>query len=1001
MALGSGSREGSAASLALELQQGRLVLSAPAALPDDLGAWQELVLRPPGHLAAERATTAIRFRDCRNLIEEGLLQLDLDVLERFAGLRLASLGLTQVRLALISPSDPGGEAALELTARSTTGPARADLVVTFGLRAGRDQPSRIYPEVKGTRIDGPAPLPRRELETAIVAALVVAGEPLFDPVKDGTFALFTDHGWRAPTAAGLRFAGAQILAPRRLGLRFATDAPADRAEARPPEGERPSPPGEVSVNLGWRRLLLETAARAEASGDLDGAVRALEDASRAPTKESSADDEPDLGDRALAFTRLGALLEHRGRFEAAARAATSALSLVPRHAAALALLGDLSQRLGDLGAAGRAYDALAEAPDAREVMPPEALAARRGKVAAALGRWSEAKAFWETAARDNPRDPEARQLLAEAALRQGNWLEAARHLEDVLRLLPLEDIERLTNTRHRLGETLANLGDWGGARYHLELVVSQDPQRTSAWETLADVTARLDLHEQNAAALERLSRIYVTAEQRADALFRRGEILREKLGDRTGALDAYLKASDLCPHHPGTAARLVEAFWQLGDYESLAGLSSDLFPHGQIDDAPPSVRLRLVLGLSLARRDSSPASDAALAALPWDLADVTLALLEVADTLTEGPLDGLEPVFASLQRWQGPLVEHSLRESLKGAWRRDPSRPGTLRTLAWLADRSHDAITARALYGLCAFLEPQVPAAITDRLAALGPAPAARAEAFALGGPADHPDCLGEALPLRHALARMAGPLQGFAQGPLGIASRDDEGVPRERNILARRLTQLLSTPPVRFVMSADAKGRPPSVAVRFEPTRPATLRIPRASLMVNDAELTFLLVRALDVARNGLGSLADRPPDDIAAFLEGARRALVKDTSPASPLASATESWLAQAEQLTALRSGMGEGAASLAGLAAAEAALARWEPFLRGAEHASHRYALLACRSPFDAIKALGRLDLAGQAELETLPGVKRREILRTSPLRALVDFMLSPSYATCLTS
>jgi tetratricopeptide (TPR) repeat protein len=936
------------------------------------------------------------------------LRLDLDVLERFAGLRLASLGLTHVRLALVSAS--GGatadDAALELTARSTTGPARAELVVTLGLGPATNAPSRIRLEVKGLRIDGPAPLPHRELLTALLDAFVVGereegGEPLFDPVKESTFALFTDHGWRAPAADGLRFAGTRGLAPRSLGLRFVSAAPQDEPEVSRATAETPPRSADVPANRGWRRRLLETAAAAEASGDLDGAARALEEASRAPAKERGGDDEPDLAERAVALTRLGAFLERRGRFEAAAHAAASALTLVPRHAPALALLGDLSLRLGDASAAARAYDALAETPDARAVMPPEALAARRGKVAASLGRWSEAKAFWEAAARENPRDPEARQLLAEAALRQGAWPEAARHLEDVLRLLPLDDIERLTNTRHRLGETLANLGDWGGARYHLELVVSQDPQRTSAWETLADVTARLDLHEQHAAALERLSRIYVTAEQRAEALFRRGEVLREKLGDRTGALDAYLKASDLCPHHPGTAARLVEAFWRLGDYESLAGLSSDLFPHGQIQDAPPSVRLRLVLGLSLARRDSSPASDAALAALPWDLADVTEAVLEVADTLTEGPLDQLEPLFASLLRWQGPLVEHSLREALKGAWRSDPSRPGTLRALAWLADRSHDAIAARALYALVAFLEPHVPAAITHRLSELGPAAAVRAEALALGGPADHPDCLGSALPLRRALAQLAGPLQGFAQGPLGIAPRDDEGVPRERNVLARRLTQLLSTPPVRFVMSTDPKGRPPSVAVRFEPTRPATLRIPRASLMVNDAELTFLLVRALDVARNGLGSLADRPPEDIAAFLEGARRALTKDASPATPLVSATEAWLAQAEQLTALQAGVGEPTAWIAGLAAAEAALAGWEPFLRAAEHASHRFALLACRSPFDALKALARLDLAGLADLETLSGMKRREILRTSPLRALVEFMLSPGYAACLTS
>jgi len=997
----------------LDLERGHLVLTGsltvpglPSALGPGFACWEEMSLVPPARfqdrlqdglqerleerledthedqpvatappsLSSHGSPSGLPFRNCRNRLLSGLLVLDLDQLARAAADRLAAMGLRDLRLSVVALAS--GRHGIELGAICQHEIDKAEIVLSFALQADEVRPWQVRVIPASVRIDGPLPVSRTQLVSDVLNALAPSPDKAFDPAGEAAFASFTDSGWRAPSLKGLRFVEATSVDGRKLALRF--------------DGH---PKTTAAVNLSPRKVLIASAEAAMALGDLDGAERALTQAA-VPRPE---DEASDGADRAAALVSLARVHEKRGRFEAAQRAAAAAVALAPGYAPALASLGEVDERLGDNAGAYAAYAALAQVPGVRQMMTAGGLAMRQGTVAMALGLWEEAGEHFTRAVKHNPQDPEARHGLAEIALRRRDFPEAARQLEEELRLLPLDEPDRLAQVRHRLGDALVRLGDWGGARYHLELVVSQDPQRIEAWEMLADVTARLGLPEQTAVAFERLSRIYASAEKRAEALFRRGEVLRDKLEDRAGALDAYLKASDLCPSHAGTAARLVDAFWRLGDYESLAGLSSDLFAGGQIDASPP-IRLRLILGMALARRDSSPVADEALANLPWDPADVTEAMIEAAENLAEGPVDGLDPLLTSLLRWRGPLAEHSLREGLKATWRHDPGRPGTLRALAWLADRSGDEPSARALYSLVAFLEPQTPPALAERLAALGAAPSPRPHALDLGGPADHADCIGRCLPLRGALARLASPLQGFAQGPMGIAPPDDQGVPRDRNVLARRLARLLGVPPVRFVVTPSPPGRPPRLGVGFEPTRPATLRIARETLAVNDGELTFLLARALDLARNGLGSLGDRPAEDIAAFLLGALAAHNQQPGPDQPLVKAAETWFSQPEQSEGLQAG-GDSVAIRDELSAAPEGLATWDAFLRGAEQASNRFALLACRSPLEALRALARLEGAGQSDFESLPREKRQALLRTAPLRGLAEFMLSPAYEACL--
>ena len=63
---------------------------------------------------------------------------------------------------------------------------------------------------------------------------------------------------------------------------------------------------------------------------------------------------------------------------------------------------------------------------------------------------------------------------------------------------------------------------------------------------------------------ERLSRVLADQPKKAEALFRKGEILRTALADPEGASEAYLRASDLDPSFAPTLARLANGTsWRL------------------------------------------------------------------------------------------------------------------------------------------------------------------------------------------------------------------------------------------------------------------------------------------------------------------------------------------------------------------------------------------------------------------------------------------------------
>jgi tetratricopeptide (TPR) repeat protein len=715
-------------------------------------------------------------------------------------------------------------------------------------------------------------------------------------------------------------------------------------------------------------------ASAEASGDLERAEQAYW---RAVTIEA----EPAL--RANYLVSHARVLLARGETQTAMSELEEAISKVPHHPGALTVLADLTFRAHDWTRARQLYDALDATPEAADVIPRELLVQRRAVLADAQGDSADAEAFYRELAILNPRHADARRALAEIALGNGDFIAAAQRLEEVLRLLPTDALDQLLDVRQRLGAVYVHLGDWDAARHFLELVLAQDPSRVAALELLVEVYERLSLFREAAQACARLSRLYFEPARRAAILYRQGEILRAYLDDDSAAFDAFLKSADLDPRFVPTMVRLVHYFWANGDWGAVGDVAGDLEAAGFSPATDVEVAGRLALGSALAGR----------AAPPWKLTEHPFEAALAARLLAETGLQAGRRAPAELDLALVPVLEWAagdagLERTLTAMAETDPAHVGALRALGRLAERADRTALARAAYALVAFAEPDD--AITAAISALGPAPAASAEAMRVGGPGDHPSASG---PLRRALASLAGPLLGFgATGPAPAAAEGNTLRPPHATGL-ERLGALMKAPP--FVAIVD-EGERARVAISVVATRPAALRVTAAAADLSEHAWAFVAGRALEELRSGLAGLRGLSPAEVKAVLLGAQAALTRRPG-AGDRAEAAARWLAEGEPAAALPAG-GERDRLVDDIGGALQALTDWEAFLEGASATACRIGLLACGSPSDALALLAREDvLLAQGDPNDAEG--RRAFLRSGAARELARFMLSAEYAKAL--
>ena len=266
-------------------------------------------------------------------------------------------------------------------------------------------------------------------------------------------------------------------------------------------------------------------------------------------------------ERAALFYELGRLHSERlGDDAAAVRAYQDALETDSDHPAALEALADLAYQHADWPRARALYERLDPAVCSH---PADAIAYRRGEIAEVMGDEKEAAAAYALACRLSPSNRSALSALARTSLRSGDVAGAIAASRALLDLLPADDVRALNAARLQLGELCQRGGDLAAAEACFEAVLAEDPTAVGALTPLCALYVERGEWAAAARALTQLAGMAATPRQRANLLFRLGELYRLHLGDGDKAADAYLRAVNLDPAHAPTLRRLVDYYWRL------------------------------------------------------------------------------------------------------------------------------------------------------------------------------------------------------------------------------------------------------------------------------------------------------------------------------------------------------------------------------------------------------------------------------------------------------
>jgi tetratricopeptide (TPR) repeat protein len=335
------------------------------------------------------------------------------------------------------------------------------------------------------------------------------------------------------------------------------------------------------------RVHLTLAGAAEERGDLAAAEDELGRAMGVDT---------DPATRAAQLVARARVRILRGRVAEGQEDLQAALRVVPGHPEALLQLADLAESERRWPDALELLDRLAAEAGAPVLIPADRLAFRRASAALKAGHPARAVAGLEEVLTIDPDDLPAREMLVEVHLR---------------------------------GE------DPQAARPHLEHLTSAHPDGASYWASLSDVLERLGQHRDAADAVGGLARALSEPRPRAEALVRRGDILRERLDEAPAALYAYRLAQDADPTYIRAALRVIETRWQAGDLtpDGLANRMVEVAIHctddtAALDEALAFLALTDDGTLLPALRqalDAHPATDPATQALRARLADRTPA----------------------------------------------------------------------------------------------------------------------------------------------------------------------------------------------------------------------------------------------------------------------------------------------------------------------------------------------------------------------------------------
>jgi tetratricopeptide (TPR) repeat protein len=334
--------------------------------------------------------------------------------------------------------------------------------------------------------------------------------------------------------------------------------------------------------------------------------------------------------------------------------------------------------------------------------------ARVAELAARLGEVDRALAAWEARLSTDPGDVEA--LAAQARLLEG----AARwqQLTDLLRRrvatappahqVRADLVQIATVAEEQLGDRVRATETWR----EITSRFGEDAESVSA---LADLYAAQERFSELADLLSRNA--LLDGQRHAAMLCRLGDVLRERMDDRSAAVGFYRRALDVDPSHPearaGLSALLADPGLASAAAEVLAAAAErtdswelllEVLPHrlAGIAEAPRRVRLLVEAAARAEARASDPkrAFTCIAQALPQAGADVHLRgeLLRLAEVtgeheaaaraLGEAMDAGAAPatLLAELAEARGQLQEQRLQDL-------DGARQSYARGLAWRPER--------------------------------------------------------------------------------------------------------------------------------------------------------------------------------------------------------------------------------------------------------------------------------------------------------------------------
>jgi tetratricopeptide (TPR) repeat protein len=547
------------------------------------------------------------FQSRRLAVREAILVTDIARLHNaLDALPFAESGLHDVRLQM----GPGG---IRMDGRFAAGNSEAPFTIRIAIEPRGGGPRRIRIDFADVRLFASLSVPGPLVGAAVARALgtaaalydTVPGTTVrvtgaaidVDPLELGLIHALVAKGWRLPDLEhGLL--QSVTYTNDEIQMRFA--------------GERPLAPGtsgKVSA-LVTGSITSKTAAVYARQEDADLRAAAL-------------------GDLLQGFERLTPERQHD----------------------AYASFGRVAESTGDLEHAEEAYwratqitvDAARRADD---LVAHARVLLSRGNLTAAVSALEDAATY-------HPRHLESRRALAHIALHQRDLRTAAGRLEEVVRLLPAEEIASLIDTRQHLADIYFALSDWGAAKHHVELVLAHDPGRLPMLERLTVLQEELGQHAAAVDSLDRVARLSALPRKRAEALLRQGDILREHLGDEGRAFEAYLRSSDLDPGLPASALRLIAGYFGRGQFDDVVAVADDLLRVGPLPAMEPPLRLQLAMAIALVRGDA--AQGAALAELsraPWNAAMASAVLAEAAAHLSKRPTADLDPAAILLEMWR-------------------------------------------------------------------------------------------------------------------------------------------------------------------------------------------------------------------------------------------------------------------------------------------------------------------------------------------------------------